>query len=193
MLIIVLLVVCLSVSLVVDVFLYVQTLDLRGEVEDLSKQVDSLSGQLSDLTNTKNFTFELPRYAGDFLRMELSFKIVEENLSITAFLDHELCNLIIVFDNNGDGKIAFNEEGWFLSYGNSYLRHTYVNVTSGNFGIPRMIPFPSPYHHVTRSENTTSYYIMFSLNMLNLHNDLLYISEEHVDGRGVLFHFDLEV
>jgi hypothetical protein len=187
-----LLILILMSASVATVFAYSEVLDLRGDVGQLTEQVNGLSAQLSDLTNTKNFSFKLPRYAGDVLTMELSFKIVGENLSINASLDHGLCCLIMVFDNDGDGKIAFNEEGWLLYYGNNY-HTTYVNVTSGNFLVPRMIPFPSPYHHVTRTENTTSYYIMFPLDMLNLHNDLLYISEEQVDGRGVLFHFNLEV
>jgi len=190
--IIVLLVGCLSVSLGFDGFLYMQTLDLHRQVKELTEQVTSLNAQINNMANTRNFTFELPRDAGDFLRMELTFKIVEENLSITAILDHELCSLIIVFDRDGDGEIEFADDGWILYYANNY-HPTHVDVVSGTFIIPRMLPWPSPYHNVTRSENVTSFYVMFPLNMLNLHNDLVYISEESVDGRGVLFHFDLEV
>jgi len=189
--IIVLLVGCLSVSLGFDGFLYMQTLDLRGKVEELTGQIDSLDAQISDLMNTKNFTFELPQLSL-FVRLELTFKIVEGNLSIIAWVNVTQGGFIVVFDRDGDGKIM-GDDGWMF-YGDAKYRDVFcVNSTSGMFSIVRILPYPSPYHHAVRSENATTFYIMLPLGMLNLHNDLIYVAGEFVSGRGVLFHFNLEV
>jgi hypothetical protein len=191
MIAIVLLVVCLGVSLGSNGFLYMHTVDLRSKVEELTGQIDNLNTQISDLMNIKNFTFELPQWSL-FVRLELSFMIVEGNLSIIAWVNVTQGGFIVVFDRDGDGKIM-GDDGWMFYGGPKYRDVLSVNSTSGMYGIYKIPPYPSPYHHVIESENATTFYIMLPLDMLNLHNDLIYVAGEFVSGRGVLFHFGLEV
>jgi len=193
------LMVCLGISLFFDSFLYIQTLDLRKEINGFTEQIDNLTGQidnltseLNDLTLTKNFTFELPLTLGGFLKIELTFRIVEENLSMTAKLNHTQGGLILVFDRNGDGKITRQDDGWIL-YSNNKYHPTDVDPLTGSYSIPYMLPYLSPYHHAEESENETIFHISFPLNFLNLHNDLVYVSSQPVLSCGVLFHFGLKV
>ena len=192
--VIALLVVCIGISLGFNGFLYVQTVDLRERIEELNEQVSILSAQLSDLANTKNFTFELPGTYDRLVKIELMFKIVEENLSISAEVNDWQGDLIVVFDMDGNGTIA-GDDGW-LFYGGDppKYRQVYdVDTTTGHFGIIMMFPTPSsPYHHATSTANATHFDILLPLNMLNLQNSLVYISKQSVSGRGITFDFGLE-
>jgi hypothetical protein len=192
MIAIVLLVVCLGVSLGFDVFLYVQTLDLRGEVEGLTWQVDSLNAQISDMVSTKNFTFELPGDDGGLVKMMLTFKIVGENLSISAEVNDKQGELIVVFDRDSNGTIM-GDDGWMFYGVPAYRDVFHVNSTSGMFFIAKMPPHPSPYHHAITTANATYFDIRLPLSMLNLQDSLVYVSELSVSGRGAIFDFGLEV
>jgi len=189
----VLLAVCLSISFGFNAFLYMQTMNLEGKIEELTQQVNSLSAQLSDMANTKNFTFELPTERGGLLKVELTFKIVEENLSISGEVNDRQGDLMVVFDRDGDGTIM-GDDGWIFYTSDKY-EHIYdVNTTTGVYSIIIHFPFPeSPYHHAISTANATYYDIMLPLSMLNLQNSLVYISEGSVSGRGVIFDFGLEV
>jgi len=191
--------ICLGASLFINVFFCMQTLDLRNEIEkqkdqinNLTSQIDSLNDQIDDLMHTRNFTFELPHHFG-FLRMELTFRISEGNLSITAKLNQTQCGFVLVFDRNGDGAITIHDEGWLLYGSSKYLPAYVTNITSGEYGFPMCLPFSSSFHYSTEDENEITFHISFPLDTLGLQNDLAYVSAEGVLGRGVLFHFNLEV
>jgi len=195
---VIVLVICFGLSLLFNGFLYVQTLDLRKEIGNLHDQLDSsanqineLKNQLSELTHTKNFTFELPHLVLGYIRIELTLTLNQTHLLITSKQNYSHAELVLAFDRNGDGKIsADKDDAWILYYANNYHRAR-VDPASGEVIFPMCLPQSSQYHHTVIKEDESIFYIAFPLEML--YNDVIYVSERGVIGHGVLFCFELEV
>ncbi len=192
----------LGVTAVIGGSFYLQSRDLssavtglQDEVDALNLQVAGLDEQLGRLANMRNFTFEFTRSNDPPipLRVDMSFSIVEQNLSIICRVNMHQSGLMIVFDQNGDGRISDENGNIYYSAGN-YQPAVHVESSTGLYAIYRPFPYPqSPYHYGVEGENEHSLFMMFPLSMLNLHNDLIYIYPELAEERrGVTFRFGLE-
>jgi len=200
----VLLLTSLGVTALIGGFFYLRSSDLASAVADLQEDVDVLNGQVASLdeqlgrlVNMRNFTFEFARLNGSPipLRVEMSFSIVEQNLSIICRVNHGQSGLMIVFDENGDGRISDENGSIYYDNGKYFPWIYHVESSTGVYAVQRVFrEYPqSPYHYGIQGENEYSLFMMFPLSVLNLHNDLIYI---HPDGalemRGVTFRFGLE-